>query len=44
MSGKPIVVSVSPYSLFRNFGSQKRKNHQIGSVMNFATANAQVCR
>ena len=43
-SGQPIAVMDKPYCVFRNFGNQKRKNHQMGSVIDFAITNAHVCR
>src|SRR5271166_522780 len=43
-SGQPSAVRLKPYRVFRNFGSQYRKNHHTGSVRNFAIANAQVWR
>ena len=44
MIGGPISSSDNPNFRLKKSGIQKRYNHQIGSVMNFATANVQVCR
>src|ERR1035437_4549179 len=44
--GKAAINSFTlrAFSPLRNEGNQKRKNHQIGSVMNLPTKNAHVCR
>ena len=44
INGSPSSSRLRPYSACRNFGSQNRKNHHTGSVMNLAATNAQAWR
>src|SRR2546427_9701704 len=43
ISGSASCASLMPYRESRNFGSQYRENHQMGSASSFPTANAHVC-
>jgi hypothetical protein len=36
--GGPKVSRLRPCSVWKKLGSQNRKNHQIGSIMNLPTA------
>src|ERR1700761_6069210 len=44
INGGPSLVNVRPYWLLRNLGSQKMKNHQMGSVINLPATKAQAWR